>query len=225
MTAWALVAKTNGGVTTYTDVGLEPATTYWYRVSAITTSGAAVASDIVSATTSVAPPEAPSVLAVATSTTVDLSWADGASETAYRIERSMEDSIGWIRDRHDGHGRHRLHGFGAAPGDHLPVPGRRDERRRRFSAVRRRLGDHPGGEDRPGDRAGPIAGYRQRRRPKDGRRRRLPIEGGAAAIVEDGAAAIDGGVATLEAKAEYGVATVEDAAAVIDQGSAAVLTG
>ncbi|HET6791429.1 MAG TPA: fibronectin type III domain-containing protein, partial [Actinomycetota bacterium] len=94
-TPWAVVGKTNGDVTDFTDTKLEPATTYWYRVSAITTSGAAVASDIVSATTSVAPPEAPSVMAVATSTTVDLSWADGGSETGYRIERSTEDSIEW----------------------------------------------------------------------------------------------------------------------------------
>ena len=75
-------------------------------------------------------------------------------------DRALDGGLDRLdRDRHDGHGRHRLHGFGAAPGDHLPVPGRRDERRGRFAAVRRRLGDDPGGEDRRRDRAGTNAGF------------------------------------------------------------------
>ncbi len=231
--SWAFVTRTNGDATDYTDVGLEPATTYWYRVSAITTSGAAVASDIVSATTSVAPPEAPSVMAVATSTTVDLSWADGASETGYRIERSMEDSIGWTVIGTTGVDV-------TAHTDSALLP----ETTYLYRVVATNAGgDSPpsavvsvttleeksdGGtvpDPSPGSDNGGGGG------PNDGGAG--AIGDGAAAIIQDGAAAIDGSLATVEAKVEAdaeakavdGIATVEDAAATIDQSVAAVLTG
>ena len=191
-TSWAFVTRTKGDVTDYTDQHLEPATTYWYRVSAITTSGAAVASDIVSATTSVAPPEAPSVMAVATSTTVDLSWADGASETGYRIERSTEDSIGWTVIGTTGTDV-------TAYTDSALLP----ETTYLYRVVATNAGgDSPpsavvsvttleektdGGtvpEPSPGSDNGGGGG------PKDGGR--VPIGDGAAAIVEDGVAAIEG---------------------------------
>ncbi len=222
VTAWALVATTEGGVTAYTDVGLEPATTYWYRVSAITTSGTAVASDIVSATTSVAPPEAPSVLAVATSTTVDLSWADGGRETAYRIERSTEDSIGWSVIGTTG----------------MDVTAYTDSALLPETTYLYRVVATNAGGDSPPSAAVSVTTLAEKIDPGtvpdpspgtdnggDAKGGAGAIEDGAAAIVEDGAAAIDGAVATLEAQADYGVATVEGAAAVIDQGSAAVPTG
>jgi Fibronectin type III domain len=229
---WAFVARTSGGVTDYTDQGLEPATTYWYRVSAITTSGAAVASDVVSATTSEAPPEAPSVLAVATSTTVNLSWADGASETAYRIERSTEDSTGWIVIGTTG----------------MDVTSHTDSALLPETTYLYRVvatnagGDSPPSavvsvttlaEDiDPGPAPEPTPGADNGGGPKDGagavengagavENGAGAISGGAAAIVEDGAAAIESGVASAEA----GVAIVEGAVAILDQGSAAVLTG
>jgi hypothetical protein len=232
-TSWAFVTRTNGDATDYTDVGLQPATTYWYRVSAITTSGAAVASDIVSATTSVAPPEAPSVMAVATSTTVDLSWSDGASETGYRIERSIEDSIGWTVIGTTGvdvtaHTDSALLPettylyrviATSAGGDSQPSAvvsvTTLEEKGDGGTVPDPSPGSDNGGGGGPND-AGAGA-----------------IEDGAAAIVADGAAAIDGSLAAVEAKvgadaeakAVDGVATFEDAAATIDQSVAAVLTG
>ena len=232
-TSWALVTRTNGDVTDYTDEGLEPATTYWYRVSAITTSGAAVASDIVSATTSVAPPEAPSVMAVATSTTVDLSWADGAGETGYRIERSTEDSTGWIVIGTTGMDV-------TAYTDSALLP----ETTYLYRVVATSAGgDSPpsavvsvttlGEKIDPGPVPEPTPGTDNGRGPKDGAGAiedgAGAIEDGAAAIVEDGAAAVEGDVASVEAKAEAraeaGVAIVEGAVAILDQRSAAGLTG
>jgi hypothetical protein len=229
-TSWAFVTRTKGDVTDYTDKNLEPATTYWYRVSAITTSGAAVASDIVSATTSVAPPEAPSVMAVATSTTVDLSWADGASETAYRIERSTEDSIGWTVIGTTGMDV-------TAYTDSALLP----ETTYLYRVVATNAGgDSPpsavvsvttleektdGGtvpEPTPGSDNGGGGG------PKDGGAAiedgGAAIGDGAAAIVEDGVAAIEG-VASTQSKAQETLATVEDAVAIVDQSSAADPTG
>ncbi|MCD6020973.1 MAG: hypothetical protein K0R20_683 [Actinomycetia bacterium] len=221
---WVVVGETTGDVTAYTDRDLEPATTYWYRVSAITNSGAAVASDIVSATTSVAPPGAPSVVAVAASTTVDLSWADGASETGYRIERSTEDSIGWTVIGTTGMDvtaytdtallpetvyNYRVVATNAG-GDSPPSAV--------VSVTTLEQKTDPGTvpEPSPGTDNGGGAG------PKDGS---AAIEDGSAAIVEDGATAIEDGVASAEAKAKESLATVEDAAATVDLSSDAVLTG
>jgi hypothetical protein len=223
--SWAFVARTSGDVTDYTDQNLEPATTYWYRVSAITTSGAAVASDIVSATTSVAPPEAPSVLAVATSTTVDLSWADGASETAYRIERSMEDSIGWIVIGTTGMDV-------TSHTDSALLP--------ETTYLYRVVATNAGGDSPPsavvsvttlaekidpGPVPEPTPGTDNGGGPKDSAGAiedgAGAIEDGAAALVEDGAAAIEGGAASAGA----GVAIVEGAVAILDQSSAAAPTG
>ncbi len=229
-TSWAFVTRTKSDVTDYTDQHLEPATTYWYRVSAITTSGAAVASDIVSATTSVAPPEAPSVMGVATSTTVDLSWADGASETGYRIERSTEDSIGWTVIGTTGTDV-------TAYTDSALLP----ETTYLYRVVATNAGgDSPpsavvsvttleektdGGtvpEPTPGSDNGGGGG------PKDGGAAigdgGAAIGDGAAAIVEDGVAAIEG-VASAQSKAQETLATVEDAVAIVDQSSAADPTG
>ncbi|HEX4941610.1 MAG TPA: fibronectin type III domain-containing protein [Actinomycetota bacterium] len=219
-TSWAIVAKTSGDVTDYTDQNLEPATTYWYRVSAITTSGSAVASDIVSATTSVAPPEAPSVVAVAASTTVDLSWDDGASETGYRIERSTEDSAGWTVIGTTGMDV-------TAYTDSALLP----ETTYLYRVVATNAGgDSPpsavisvttleektdGGtvpEPTPGSDNGGGGGL------DDGA---AAIDDGASAIVEDGVAAIEGGMASAETKAEESLATVEDVVATVDLSSAA----
>jgi Fibronectin type III domain len=223
-TSWAFVTRTNGDVTDYTDVGLEPATTYWYRVSAITTSGAAVASDIVSATTSVAPPEAPSVVAVAASTTVDLSWADGASETGYRIERSTEDPIGWTVIGTTGMDV-------TAYTDSALLP--------ETTYLYRVVATNAGGDSPPSV----VVSVTTLEEKTDGGTVPDPspgsdnggggsndggaaaIQDGAAAIVEGGAAAIEGGVASAEAKAQESLATLEDAVATVDLSSAAAPTG
>ena len=212
-TLWSLVKMTSGDVTTYTDVGLEPATTYWYRVSAITTSGTAVASDIVSATTSVAPPEAPSVMAAATSTTVDLSWADGATETAYRIERSTEDSTGWTVIGTTG----------------MDVTAYTDSALLPETTYLYRVVATNAGGDSPPSAVVSVTTLAEKTDPGTEPDPSPGTDGGSkdgGAIVEDGAAAIDGGVAAVETQTEAipedGLATVEDAAVILDQGSATV---
>lgn len=93
---WLTIARVEEHVTGYTDVGLDAATTYFYRVSALTDDGAAPPSDIVSATTPIAVPTATEVTAVATLDTIALTWTDVADETGYRIERSPDGSTDWV---------------------------------------------------------------------------------------------------------------------------------
>jgi Fibronectin type III domain len=95
-TTWVRIASTDRGETSYTDLGLESGTTYFYRVLAVTPAGDVLASDAVSATTAVDPLDAPTVTAASnSSTTIDLSWSDVANETGYRIERSSDGVQGW----------------------------------------------------------------------------------------------------------------------------------
>lgn len=91
---WVTITKVEA-VTTYTDVGLAAGTTYFYRVAARTEEGAAPPSDVISATTLIAPPAATHLIAIQTGITVTLTWVDVAQETAYRIERDHSES-GWI---------------------------------------------------------------------------------------------------------------------------------
>ena len=96
-TGWVWVATTGDEVTAYTDAGLDPEETYFYRVLVILGDGAsAPPSDVVSATTPVDPPEA-TVLQVTSrsQTTIDLAWSDVANESGYRIERSADGSTEW----------------------------------------------------------------------------------------------------------------------------------
>jgi titin len=95
---WVTVAITGGGVTAYTDEGLDPEETYFYRVLVLLEDGAAAPpSDVVSATTLVDPP-APTVLQVTSKsqTTIDLAWDDVADESSYRVERSADGETDWI---------------------------------------------------------------------------------------------------------------------------------
>ena len=92
---WLKVGETEGGETTFEDSGLESATTYFYRVTALTPVGPAP-SDVISATTPVEPPGSTSLTAVATSSsTISLTWVDIEGETGYRIERSIPGVSDW----------------------------------------------------------------------------------------------------------------------------------
>jgi Fibronectin type III domain len=88
---WTPVATTEADATVYHDVGLASSTTYFYRVFSTDPSGDSAPSGVASATTSPDPPSQPTITTIsATSTDVDLSWADVAGETGYRIERSPD---------------------------------------------------------------------------------------------------------------------------------------
>jgi hypothetical protein len=93
---WMVIGTTDPGETTFRDSGLESATTYFYRVTAVTESGTSPPSDVVSATTPVEPPPPTSLDAAATSSsTISLTWVDVEGATGYRIERSSPDDSGW----------------------------------------------------------------------------------------------------------------------------------
>jgi hypothetical protein len=93
---WLMIAVKRAGVSTHTDRGLEAATTYFYRVTAMLEDGPAPTSDVVSATTPIAPPAAPTLTAtVPGGGPVVLSWSDVEGETGYRVERLAEGEAEW----------------------------------------------------------------------------------------------------------------------------------
>jgi titin len=78
---------------TYPSTGLNPATAYYYRVTAFNATGESAPSNLASATTLDVPPAAPSGLSATavSSNRVDLSWTDNASnESSFVIERSTD---------------------------------------------------------------------------------------------------------------------------------------
>lgn len=92
---WGQVATTGPGVTSHSDTGLQPATTYGYRVVAVYPSGTAASGGAVT-TTGIAPPDATTLSATPMSSTqVTLTWVDVGTETSYRIERSPDGATGW----------------------------------------------------------------------------------------------------------------------------------
>ena len=96
-TGWAPVGQAAQNATGYVDSGLAPATTYFYRVIGTTAAGDAPTSDVVSVTTleGLADPPVVTVVAVSSSQ-IDLGWVDVATETGYRIERSLDGATDWI---------------------------------------------------------------------------------------------------------------------------------
>ena len=94
--AWSTLRSNTGSTRTrYADTGLDPGTTRHYRVAAINSVGVGEHSNVDSATTAPAVPDAPTALtAVANGTSrIDLSWTapadDGGTDiTGYRIEVS-----------------------------------------------------------------------------------------------------------------------------------------
>ena len=96
-TDWKELTTTEPEVTNYVDGGLRSGTTYFYRIAAQTSDGAAPHSDVVAATTEIAPPAATVVVANATSpTAITLTWSDVTDEDGYRVERSPDGETDWI---------------------------------------------------------------------------------------------------------------------------------
>jgi titin len=90
---FSLLTNVAANVTSYSNTGLVPATTYYYRVTASNATGESAASNMASATTLAVPPAAPSALTATavSSNRVDLSWTDNAgNETGFLIERSPD---------------------------------------------------------------------------------------------------------------------------------------
>jgi phosphodiesterase/alkaline phosphatase D-like protein len=88
------ITNVNANVTTYTDHGLMPETTYFYRIGAFNACGFNNKQSVASATTlpSTCPTPAPpsNLTATATSSSsIDLSWTDNSNnEMGFRIQRS-----------------------------------------------------------------------------------------------------------------------------------------
>jgi len=92
---WRKIVTLKPDKTAYTDHGLDAATTYLYRVTAVTSDGTAPSSEVVTARTQIAVPNATDLTVVAAPDTVVLTWTDVADETEYRIERSLDGTTGW----------------------------------------------------------------------------------------------------------------------------------
>jgi len=92
----------SGGLMNYYDGGLDPGTTYYYRVRATNSAGASAYSSTSSDTTDGAlpVPAAPSDLAAGavSSQKIGLWWIDrSANESAFEVERSLDGTSGWTR--------------------------------------------------------------------------------------------------------------------------------
>ena len=103
-----LVPSTNSTTTTYLDTRLKPATTWFYRVSAVNSEGTGPASNVGNAMTTAAPPGPPqNVRARATGpNSILLAWdppeTDGGERvTGYAIQRIGPNDNDWITHRSD----------------------------------------------------------------------------------------------------------------------------
>ncbi|MBK9138012.1 MAG: fibronectin type III domain-containing protein [Verrucomicrobia bacterium] len=89
---WSALATLGANVTSYLDTGLDPATTYHYRLRACNSGGCSDFTPGASATTLPLPPAAPSGLTATalSQTEIGLAWADNsANETGFQVERSL----------------------------------------------------------------------------------------------------------------------------------------
>ncbi len=99
---WGEIATVGANATSYSNTGLSPSTTYYYRVQAYRTSDGATSSysNVASATTSANPLSAPSALTASAGSTssIGLAWSDTSSdESGFRVERSATGSAPWVQ--------------------------------------------------------------------------------------------------------------------------------
>lgn len=95
---WTTTFGTAGTATGYSDLTVQPNTTYWYRVFAYNLAGDSAPSNVANVTTPGAPPAAPTNLTAAApvSTRVDLTWTDNANnESGFAVERSTDGGATW----------------------------------------------------------------------------------------------------------------------------------
>ena len=98
---WTTITTTAANSVSYTNSGLSPSTTYYYRVRAINASGNSTYTSVENDTTSAgggSAPTAPSGLAFGsiTSSSIQISWTDNSSdENGFEVERSPNGTSGW----------------------------------------------------------------------------------------------------------------------------------
>jgi C1A family cysteine protease len=96
--SWSQVGTVGPNVTTYPNTGLTCSTGYDYRVRAYADLGNSDYSNLVTVTTGVCAPSAPSSLQIASATEsqIDLTWVDTSPyETGYKVERSPNGTSSW----------------------------------------------------------------------------------------------------------------------------------
>jgi hypothetical protein len=89
--SWAEIARVGANVTAYADVGLQPNTSYTYRVSAFNAGGSSAPSGTASAQTAQVPPSAPAGLSASavSKSQINLHWTDTSNnEDGFKIERA-----------------------------------------------------------------------------------------------------------------------------------------
>ncbi|HOM74744.1 MAG TPA: fibronectin type III domain-containing protein, partial [Fervidobacterium sp.] len=89
-TEWKETAEASANATTFTDTRLDSNTAYDYRIRAYNSYGYSGYSNVASATTTMAAPEAPTGLAatVLSSTEIELTWQDNSTnESGFKVER------------------------------------------------------------------------------------------------------------------------------------------
>ena len=98
LSGYVHIASVGASITSYSNTGLASNTEYFYRVLAKNTGGSSAYTNVDSATTLSAPPNAPSVLSAATVSNdqINLSWTDNSSdELGFRIEISLTSGSGF----------------------------------------------------------------------------------------------------------------------------------
>ena len=99
-TTFTNLATVTTNITVYSDTGLLPSATYYYRVRATNSAGDSSYSNIASDTTLATIPNAPSNLTATrmSSSQIDLSWTDNsADETGFKVERSDDGGASFIQ--------------------------------------------------------------------------------------------------------------------------------
>jgi len=92
---WGVLGSVAEGVTSFSDTGLDPATTWSYRVLACSAAGCSTPSNEAEATTADVPPAPPTGLAAASTgpTSIRATWTDASdNETRFDVERRVAAS-------------------------------------------------------------------------------------------------------------------------------------